>query len=130
MLIFYFMAAAMLLMILTPTYASIGIAATLLILVARALQGIAAGGEFSIASTIIYSLAPKSRRGFYTSWQMVGQLLAVLIGSSFCLLLSVYFPAEELYQYAWKIPFVFGLVILPIGWILRTIIGSKAFRFT
>lgn len=119
MLVFYLMALAILLITFTPSYAKIGIMATVLIVGARLLQGLATGGEFGIASTLMATLAPENKKGFYTSFQMVGQLLAVLLGSSSCFLLTVYCSTDTLYNYAWRFPFALGLLILPVGWILR-----------
>src|ERR1700735_3047315 len=56
-----------------PTYAAIGVAAPLVIVVARLLQGFATGGEFASATSFLIESAPANRRGFYGSWQMVGQ---------------------------------------------------------
>src|ERR1700736_6736980 len=64
-----------------PTYAAIGVAAPLLIVLARLLQGFSAGGEFASSTAFLIESAPAHRRGFYGSWQMVGQGLAVLTGA-------------------------------------------------
>ena len=64
-----------------PTYAAIGFGAPLIIVFARLLQGFSAGGEFSSATAFLIESAPAQRRGFYGSWQMVGQGVAVLIGA-------------------------------------------------
>ena len=119
LLVFNLMALATLLITLTPSYAQIGLLASLLIVGARMLQGLATGGEFSIASTLLVSLAPENKKGFYTSMQMVGQLLAIFFGSFFCFLLTVHYSNEALFTFAWRIPFAIGLLILPVGWLLR-----------
>jgi hypothetical protein len=64
-----------------PTYAAVGLAAPLIIVLARLLQGLATGGEFASATSFLIESAPANRRGFYGSCQMVGQGLAVLIGA-------------------------------------------------
>ena len=64
-----------------PTYAAIGIAAPLIIVLARLLQGFATGVAFATATSFLIETAPAHRRGFYGSWQMVGQGVAVLIGA-------------------------------------------------
>lgn len=119
MLVFYLMAASTLLITFTPSFATMGLLATLVIVLARLLQGFATGGEFGISSTLLVTLSPHDKKGFYTSLQMVGQLLAILIGSSACFILTIYCSNETLYQFAWRIPFALGLLILPLGWILR-----------
>lgn len=119
MLVFYLMALATILITFTPSYAHIGLWATLIIVGARLIQGLATGGEFGIASTLLVALAPEHKRGFYTSWQMVGQLLAVFLGSAICFILTINYSKESLFDYAWRIPFALGLLIIPIGWLLR-----------
>ncbi|MCW8431015.1 MFS transporter [Legionella pneumophila] len=119
MFVFYLMAVATMLIAFTPSYSTIGLAATCVIVFARLLQGLATGGEFGISSALLVSLSPSDKKGFYTSLQMVGQLLAILMGSSVCLILTLYCSNETLYQFAWRIPFALGLLIIPLGWILR-----------
>ena len=63
-----------------PTYAAIGIAAPLLIVLARLLQGFSAGGEFASSTAFLVESAPAHRRGFYGSWQMVGQVSPYSLG--------------------------------------------------
>ena len=72
------MTAAIAMIGFAPTYAAIGVAAPLIIVLARLLQGFATGGEFASATSFLIESAPAHRRGFYGSWQMVGQGLAVL----------------------------------------------------
>ncbi|KTD78793.1 MFS transporter [Legionella waltersii] len=127
MLVFYLMTVATALITLTPTYAKIGIIATVLLVGARLLQGLATGGEFGIASSLLAALAPMNKKGLYTSLQMVGQLLALILGSSLCFLLTMTCSEEVLYQYAWRLPFAFGLVILPIAWVLRRQLQNQGF---
>lgn len=103
----------------TPDYAVLGHLATSLIILARLLQGIATGGEFGISSSLLVSLAPVNQRGFYASFQMVGQLFALLLGSVVCLFVTTFCSEYMLYQYAWRLPFVLGLLIIPLGLVLR-----------
>lgn len=119
MLVFNLMAFATILITFTPSFEHIGLWATVLILWARLIQGLATGAEFGIASSLLSQLAPDSQKGLYTSFQMVGQLFAVLLGSSICFFLTVSCSQEFLYEFAWRIPFAIGLFILPIGWLLR-----------
>jgi MHS family proline/betaine transporter-like MFS transporter len=81
LLIIVLMTAAIAMIGFAPTYATIGAAAPLVIVLARLLQGFATGGEFASATTFLIESAPAHRRGFYGSWQMVGQGLSVLIGA-------------------------------------------------
>jgi MFS family permease len=102
-----------------PTYDAIGIAAPLLVVLARLLQGFSAGGEFASSTAFLIESAPAHRRGFYGSWQMVGQGLAVLTGALLGALITRIFTPEALDSWAWRIPFLFGLVIGPLGLYIR-----------
>ena len=97
------------------TYAAIGVAAPLIIMLARLLQGFATGGEFASATSFLIERAPAHRRGFYGSWQMVGQGLAVLIGALLGALITRNLATETLDSWGWRVPFLLGLVIGPVG---------------
>jgi MFS transporter, MHS family, proline/betaine transporter len=102
-----------------PTYAAIGVAAPLIMVVARLLQGFSAGGEFASATAFLTESAPATRRGLYGSWQMVGQGLAVLLGAILGTLLTRSLTPETLDSWGWRIPFLFGLIIGPVGLYIR-----------
>lgn len=104
---------------LSPTYASIGVAAPLLIVLARLLQGFSAGGEFASSTAFLIESAPPDRRGFYGSWQMVGQGLAVLAGALLGTFLTRTLTPEALNSWGWRLPFLFGLIIGPVGLFIR-----------
>ena len=102
-----------------PTYATIGVAAPLIIVLARLLQGFTTGGEFASATSFLIESAPAHRRGFYGSWQMVGQGLAVLFGVLLGALLTRNFAPEALDSWGWRVPFLLGLIIGPVGLFIR-----------
>ena len=102
-----------------PTYATIGVAAPLIIVIARLLQGFSAGGEFASATSFLIETAPAGRRGFYGSWQMVGQGLAVLIGALLGTFLTRALTPDQLDGWGWRVPFLFGLIIGPLGLYIR-----------
>jgi MFS family permease len=102
-----------------PTYAAIGVGAPLIIVLARLLQGLATGGEFASATSFLIETAPANRRGFYGSWQMVGQGLAVLIGALLGALITRTLTPQALDSWGWRIPFLLGLIIGPIGLFIR-----------
>ncbi len=111
-----------------PTYASIGIAAPLLIVLARMLQGFATGGEFASATSFLIEVAPANRRGLYGSWQMFGQSLAVLTGAGMGALVTKGLSPEALDAWGWRVPFIIGLLIGPVGmWIRRHLDETEAF---
>jgi len=104
---------------LAPTYAAIGVAAPVLIVIARLLQGFSAGGEFASSTAFLIESAPTQRRGFYGSWQMVGQGLAVLTGALLGALITRALSPEAIESWGWRVPFLFGLVIGPVGLYIR-----------
>jgi MFS transporter, MHS family, proline/betaine transporter len=118
-LIIGLMTVAIAMIAFAPTYETVGIAAPLIIVVARLLQGFATGGEFASATVFLIESAPSHRRGFYGSWQMVGQGFAVLIGALLGALVTRGLSPDALDSWGWRVPFLFGLVIGPIGLYIR-----------
>jgi MFS family permease len=102
-----------------PPYAAIGIAAPLLVLLARLLQGFATGGEFASATAFLVESAPARRRGFYGSLQMVGQSVAALSGAIAGALVTRTLAPAQIYSWGWRLPFIFGLIIGPVGLYIR-----------
>lgn len=109
-----------LLIALTPTYKAIGIIAPILLLTARLLQGLSVGGEYGVSATYLSEMATKNRRGFYSSFQYVtligGQLLALAIQLA---LQKLFLSDEQLHNWGWRIPFVFGAILSLIALYLR-----------
>jgi MFS family permease len=92
------------------------------------LQGFSAGGEFASATAFLTESAPPPWRGFYGSWQMVGQGLAVLIGAILGTVLTRSLTLEELNGWGWRLPFLLGLIIGPLGlYIRRNLDETSAF---
>jgi MFS family permease len=119
-LIIGLMTLAMAMIAFAPPYAAIGIAAPLLMLLARLLQGFATGGEFASATTFLVESAPSHRRGFYGSLQMVGQSLAALCGAVAGTLITRGLAPEQIDAWGWRLPFLFGLIIGPVGLYIRS----------
>jgi MHS family proline/betaine transporter-like MFS transporter len=103
-----------------PTYAAIGAAAPALIVLARLIQGFSVGGEMGGATAYLIEIAPENRRGLYASWQYAGQAGAALGGALLAFGLTRLLGAQAVYDWGWRIPFMFGLSIAPIGFYLRT----------
>jgi MFS family permease len=110
---------------LVPPYAAIGIAAPLLIVLARLLQGFSMGGEFSGAVSMLVEFAPKHLRGLYGSWQMSSQGLAFSLGSLSAFLLTQGLSPEALESWGWRIPFILGMLIGPVGFYIRQRVGES-----
>ncbi|WP_213955829.1 MFS transporter [Variovorax sp. dw_954] len=107
-----------LLIAVAPTFSSIGIWAPVLIIVARLLQGFAAGGEFGSATALLAEQDPK-RRGFFASWQFASQGITTFLGAAFGMALNSLLTPEQLLAWGWRIPFFFGLLLGPVGLYIR-----------
>ncbi|MCY1201397.1 Proline/betaine transporter [compost metagenome] len=102
-----------------PTHAQIGVLAPGLIVAGRLLQGFAAGGEVGAATTLLLESAGANQRAFFVSWQSISQGIAALLGASLGLLLTSILSEEALYSWGWRVPFVLGLLIVPVGVYIR-----------
>ena len=104
----------------TPTYASIGIAAPALLGLARIIQGLSLGGEYGTSATYLTEVADEKHRGFYSSFQYVtligGQLAAIVV---LLVLQQVFLSADQLRAWGWRIPFVIGALLAIIALIMR-----------
>ncbi|WP_247257234.1 MFS transporter [Pseudomonas moorei] len=98
----------------TPSYEAIGIAAPIFVVVCRLLQGLALGGELGPATSLLIEAAPPGRRGFYASWQVASQGLAVAVGGVLGVVLSLILSTEQLASWGWRIPFLLSLVLIPL----------------
>ncbi len=119
LLCFVLMGAAILLLALTPSYAAIGVAAPAIVVIARLLQGLAVGGDVGPTTAFLFEAAPENRRGFYTALQYSSQGASTLAGGIVGVTLSSVLDAQALTDYGWRIAFLLGAVILPIGFIIR-----------
>jgi MHS family alpha-ketoglutarate permease-like MFS transporter len=104
----------------TPTYASIGVAAPVLLGLARLIQGLSLGGEYGTSATYLTEVADEKHRGFYSSFQYVtligGQLCAILV---LLLLQQVFLTPDQLKAWGWRIPFVIGACLAIIALVMR-----------
>ena len=113
------MCAGSLLIACLPTYASIGVWAPILLVVARLFQGLSVGGEYGTTATYMSEVALRGKRGFYSSFQYVtligGQLLAVLV----IVVLQQLLTEPELKAWGWRIPFLIGAITAVVALLLR-----------
>src|SRR4051794_3575403 len=104
----------------TPTYASIGIGAPVLLGLARMIQGLSLGGEYGTSATYLTEVADEAHRGFYSSFQYVtligGQLCAILV---LLLLQQVFLTPAQLKAWGWRIPFVVGALLAIVALLMR-----------
>ncbi|GAA3369185.1 MFS transporter [Streptomyces antimycoticus] len=118
-LVIFMMSGATLTIGLLPGYAAIGVAAPVLLVILRLIQGFAAGGEFGSAASFLAESAPRRRRGFGVSWLEVGSLLGFLAGSFVYLLLSTGLDQDQLTAWGWRVPFLVSAPLGVIGFIIR-----------
>jgi MHS family alpha-ketoglutarate permease-like MFS transporter len=106
-----------------PTYQSIGIAAPIALVIARMLQGLSVGGEFGASATYLTEIAPRDKRGFWSSFQYVTLISGQLLALGLLLLLQyVVLDDAELNAWGWRIPFVVGaLLAISVFWLRRGI---------
>ncbi len=101
-----------------PSYESIGILASLGVLVARLIQGFSAGGEFGSSTAFMVEHGP-ARKGFLASFQFASQGLSSVVASLFGFGLTATLTADQIASWGWRIPFIFGLLIGPVGLYIR-----------
>ncbi len=104
----------------TPVYATIGVAAPIILLIARMIQGLSLGGEYGTSATYLSEMATSKHRGFYSSFQYVtligGQLTAMLV---LIVLQTFVLTATQLEAWGWRIPFVIGALLALIAFVMR-----------
>lgn len=102
-----------------PTAATIGMAAPIVLFFARLLQGFSAGGEIGGALTLLAESAPAPRRAFYTAFLQTAQGAAVVLCGVVALIVTSSFSSSQLNAWAWRLPFLFGILIAPVGFYIR-----------
>jgi MFS family permease len=102
-----------------PTYQQIGLAAPALILFARLVQGFAVGGEVGASTSLLLEYADDRSRGFYGSWQFVSQGLNTVCGALIGVALSTLLSQAALESWGWRVPFVIGMLVVPVGVYIR-----------
>ncbi|NUB45022.1 MFS transporter [Fertoebacter nigrum] len=104
---------------LVPTYDQIGIAAPLLVLLLRLTQGFSGGGEFGPSASYMVSWAGPGRRGLFGSFNQMGSAVGALMGSGIGFGLSAVLTPEQMMSWGWRVPFLFGGLLLLVGLYLR-----------
>ena len=102
-----------------PSYATIGIAAPVIVLIGRLLQGFSAGVELGGVSVYLAEISTPGNRGFYTSFQSASQQVAIFVAAILGFLLSEVMPADTVAAWGWRIPFFVGCLIIPFIFLLR-----------
>ncbi len=113
------MAVGSAMMGLAPTYAQIGIAAPIILVVARLIQGFSCGGEVGPATAYLLESAPQEKRVGMAAWQAYSQIFALLSGSLAGVVITNVLSEEQLYAWGWRLPFLLGILIAPVGLYIR-----------
>jgi MHS family citrate/tricarballylate:H+ symporter-like MFS transporter len=123
------MACGTVLIAFVPGYASIGIAAPLLVLCGRLLQGFSAGVELGGVSVYLSEIATPGNRGFYVSWQSASQQVAIIVAAALGYFVNATLMPQQLDDWGWRIPFFIGCMIIPfIFAIRRSLQETEAFK--
>jgi len=120
----FLMAAGTVLIGILPTYASIGFFAPLLLLVARLMQGFSTGGEWGGSTSFIVEWSPKGRRGLFGSFQQTSVVAGLLLGSAIAALLNSVLSPEQMQNWGWRLPFLIGGLLGPVGIYMRSTIDE------
>ncbi len=113
------MACGTILIAFVPGYATIGVAAPLLVVLGRLLQGFSAGVELGGVSVYLSEMATPGHKGFYVSWQSASQQVAVVFAALLGFAIAKLMPAEAADAWGWRIPFFIGCAIVPLLYLLR-----------
>lgn len=112
-----------------PTYATIGVAAPILLVTARLLQGISAGGEWGSAASFLVEWAPPGRRGFFGSMHPCTITMGQLLGAAVTGALATGLGPQAMSDWGWRVPFLLGALAGPFGLLLRQrVTETPAFR--
>ncbi len=113
------MASGTILIAFVPGYDTIGIAAPLLVLIGRLLQGFSAGVELGGVSVYLAEMATPGNKGFYVAWQSASQQVAIMVAAVLGYLLSAFLSPPQIGLWGWRIPFVIGCLIVPFLFYIR-----------
>lgn len=112
-----------------PNYASIGVAAPVILIILRLLQGLALGGEYGGAATYVAEHAPHGRRGAYTAWIQTTATMGLFLSLLVILGTRTTLGEEEFASWGWRIPFIVSIALLGISvWIRMSMNESPAFK--
>ena len=103
----------------TPSYASIGMAAPIIVVLCRLVQGLALGGEVGPSSAFLIESAPADQRGLFGSWQLASQGAAGFVAGLIGMALTTSLSPAELQDWGWRVPFAVGLLLIPVAVYLR-----------
>ena len=104
---------------LLPTYAAIGIAAPILLILLRILQGFSAGGEWGGAALMAVEHAPTARRGFFGAFPQIGVPVGMILATSTLFVITSLLTPDQFLAWGWRIPFLLSIVLIGVGYFIR-----------
>ena len=110
---------------LVPTYAQIGIAAPILLVVLRILQGFSAGGEWGGAALLSVEHAPVHKRGLFGAYPQIGVPIGMILATFVMYVLSTALTEEQFMSWGWRIPFLFSVVLIGVGYFIRRSVSES-----
>ena len=113
------MAVGMLMLAATPSFQTIGWAAPVIVILGRLVQGFALGGEVGPSTAFLVEAARADRRALMASWQLASQGVAQLFAGALGVVLTVTLSSEAMRAWGWRVPFVVGFLIVPVGLVIR-----------
>ncbi|HEY3799697.1 MAG TPA: MFS transporter [Caulobacteraceae bacterium] len=119
LLSFTLMGVALVGLVLVPSYAKIGVAAPILVVLLRLIQGFALGGEVGPTTAFLVEAAPARQRGLYGAWQSASQSLSSVSGGIIGVVLAAVLSPAQLGDIGWRIAFLIGALVLPFGLVIR-----------
>ncbi|GAA1860516.1 MFS transporter [Microbacterium koreense] len=102
-----------------PTYAAIGVAAPILLIFLRILQGFSAGGEWGGAALMAVEHAPNAKRGFFGAFPQIGVPIGMILATFTLWVLTSSMSAEAFLEWGWRIPFLLSIVLIVVGYLIR-----------
>ena len=113
----------------TPTHEDIGVAAPVILVIARLLQGLSVGGEYGASATYLSEMAGKKHRGFFSSFQYVTLISGQLLALAVLLVLQRVLTPAELHEWGWRIPFAIGgCLAVVVFYIRRGLLETDSFK--
>lgn len=102
-----------------PTYAAIGVAAPILLILLRVMQGFSAGGEWGGAALLSVEHAPVTRRGYFGAYPQIGVPVGMILATATLWILTSSMSAEAFLAWGWRVPFLFSIVLIVVGYVIR-----------
>lgn len=108
-----------------PTYTTIGIAAPILLILLRVLQGFSAGGEWGGAALMSVEHAPPGKRGFFGAYPQIGVPIGMILATGTMWIITSNMTPEDFKEWGWRLPFLFSVVLIFVGYMIRRAVDES-----